>query len=101
MSAAVISVKMEPLVASSGEQAVELFLSAQPALVLLDVTMQGIDGYETARRMRAARPDAWIPIIFLSSSEDDQDLERAIESGGDDYLVKPVSPVVLNAKMRA
>ena len=46
-------------------------------------------------------PEEWVPIIFLSASEDDQDLERAIECGGDDYLVKPVSTVVLNAKMRA
>jgi len=69
--------------------------------VLLDVNMPGIDGYETARRIRAAEPEAWIPIIFLSANEYDQNFERAIESGGDDYLVKPVSPVVLSAKIRA
>lgn len=101
MSLAVQAMKLEPLVAESGERALELFIATPPALVLLDVMMPGIDGYETARRMRAALPDAWVPIIFLSSSEFDQDLERAIESGGDDYLVKPVSPVVLSAKIRA
>jgi diguanylate cyclase (GGDEF)-like protein len=63
--------------------------------------MPGIDGYETARRMRAATPDTWVPIIFLSSGDYDQDLERAIEAGGDDYLVKPVSSSVLGAKIRA
>src|SRR3989442_9775853 len=51
--------------------------------------------------MRKSSPDEWVPIIFLSSKEDDQDLDRAIEAGGDDYLVKPVSFVVLNAKIRA
>jgi diguanylate cyclase (GGDEF)-like protein len=51
--------------------------------------------------MRAASADAWVPIIFLSSSEYDQDLKRAIECGGDDYLTKPVSAVVLGAKIRA
>jgi diguanylate cyclase (GGDEF)-like protein len=51
--------------------------------------------------MRQSRPDEWVPIIFLSSKEADQDLDRAIEAGGDDYLVKPVSFVVLNAKIRA
>lgn len=101
MEAAVRAMKMEPLLAESGERALELFEQRAPSLVLLDVMMPGIDGYETARRMRAARPDAWVPIIFLSSSEFDQDLERAIESGGDDYLVKPVSAVVLSAKVRA
>ena len=99
--AAVREMKFEPLAAESGERGVELFISERPSLVLLDVNMPGIDGYETARRIRAARPDEWTPIIFLSASEDDQDLERAIECGGDDYLVKPVSPVVLSAKIRA
>jgi diguanylate cyclase (GGDEF)-like protein len=101
LAAAVTAMKFEPLLADCGEKALELFAAERPALVLLDVNMPGIDGYETARRMRAVAPEEWVPIIFLSASEDDQDLERAIESGGDDYLVKPVSPVVLNAKMRA
>src|SRR5882757_1993039 len=48
-----------------------------------------------------SKADEWVPIIFLSSKEADQDLDRAIEAGGDDYLVKPVSFVVLNAKIRA
>src|SRR5579859_6846699 len=98
MGVAVRAMKLEPVLAESGERALELFQAAPPALVLLDVMMPGIDGYETARRMRAMHPGVWVPIIFLSSSEYDQDLERAIESGGDDYLVKPVSAVVLSAK---
>jgi len=93
--------KLEPVLADCGEKALELFAAERPDLVLLDVNMPGIDGYETARRMRALGPSEWVPIIFLSASEQDQDLERAIECGGDDYLVKPVSQVVLNAKMRA
>ncbi|HUQ26349.1 MAG TPA: diguanylate cyclase [Burkholderiales bacterium] len=101
LAAAVRAMKLEPLVAETGERALELFSAALPALVLLDVMMPGIDGYETAKRMRAASAGKWIPILFLSSSEYDQDLERAIESGGDDYLVKPVSAVVLSAKIRA
>ena len=101
ISAAVISMGMEPVPAETGEKGVELFVAEPPRVVLLDVTLPGIDGYETARRMRAALPEIWIPIIFLSSSEYDQDLERAIESGGDDYLTKPVSAVVLSAKVRA
>ena len=101
MSAAIVSMGFEPVLAPTGEKGVELFVAAPPRIVLLDVTMPGIDGYETAKRMRAALPDIWVPILFLSSSEGDQDLERAIESGGDDYLIKPVSPVVLGAKIRA
>ena len=93
--------KLEPVLADCGAKALELYAAERPGLVLLDVNMPGIDGYETARRIRALAPQEWVPIIFLSASEADQDLERAIECGGDDYLVKPVSPVVLNAKMRA
>lgn len=101
LSIMVRAMKFEPITAETGEEAVALFGSERPSLVLLDVNMPGIDGYETARRIRAASPDEWIPIIFLSANEYDQHLERAIESGGDDYLVKPVSPVVLSAKIRA
>ena len=87
--------------ACDGSEAVALYERDRPDLVLIDVMMPVMDGYEAARRMRACRPDEWGPIIFLSSMEADQDLDRAIEAGGDDYLVKPVSFVVLNAKIRA
>lgn len=101
LAAAVRSMKHEPIMAETGEKAVELFATERPRMVLLDVKMPGIDGYEAARRIRAAQPEEWIPIIFLSAGDYDQDLERAIECGGDDYLVKPVSAVVLSAKIRA
>jgi len=87
--------------AENGEEALQLYKRERPDLVLIDVMMPVMDGYDAARRMRDASPDEWVPIIFLSSKEDDQDLNRAIEAGGDDYLVKPVSFVVLNAKIRA
>lgn len=91
----------EVIEAADGGEAVERYERERPGLVLIDVMMPVCDGYEAARRMRALRPDEWAPIIFLSSMEADQDLDRAIEAGGDDYLVKPVSFVVLNAKIRA
>lgn len=90
------------IVANDGAQGLQLYRTEHPELVLIDVMMPVMDGYEAARRMRECSPeDDWVPIIFLSSKEADQDLDRAIESGGDDYLVKPVSSVVLNAKIRA
>jgi diguanylate cyclase (GGDEF)-like protein len=87
--------------ADNGDKALSLYLRDRPDLVLIDVEMPVMDGYEAARGMRKASPDDWVPIIFLSSKEADQDLDRAIEAGGDDYLIKPVSYVVLNAKIRA
>ena len=87
--------------ANDGEQALQMYRRDRPGLVLIDVVMPVMDGYESARHMRDTKADEWVPIIFLSSKEADQDLDRAIEAGGDDYLVKPVSFVVLNAKIRA
>jgi diguanylate cyclase (GGDEF)-like protein len=87
--------------AEDGSKALAIYREDRPDLVLIDVVMPVMDGYDSARQMRQIRPDEWVPIIFLSSKEADQDLDRAIEAGGDDYLVKPVSYVVLNAKIRA
>jgi diguanylate cyclase (GGDEF)-like protein len=87
--------------ANDGKEALQMYRQDRPGLVLIDVVMPIMDGYESARHMRETKADEWVPIIFLSSKEDDQDLDRAIEAGGDDYLVKPVSFVVLNAKIRA
>lgn len=87
--------------AEDGSKGLTIYGRDRPDLVLIDVVMPVMDGYEAARQMRQSLPDEWIPIIFLSSKEADQDLDRAIEAGGDDYLVKPVSYVVLNAKIRA
>jgi diguanylate cyclase (GGDEF)-like protein len=91
----------EALTAESGTQAIALYESTPPDLVLLDVQMPGLDGFEVATRLRAGRPGEWIPLIFLSSQEDDEDVEKGIAAGGDDYLIKPVSNVVLNAKIKA
>ena len=91
----------ETLTAESGAQAIKLYESAPPDLVLLDVQMPGMDGFEVAARLRAVRPGEWIPLIFLSSQEDDEDIERGIAAGGDDYLIKPTGNVVLNAKIAA
>lgn len=93
---------IEPITAYDGLSGIELFKEHRPDLVLLDVIMPGIDGYETAKRMRQLERDGeWTPIIFLTARTSDEDLERGIAVGGDDYLVKPVSEIVLNAKVRA
>ena len=91
----------EALTAESGAQAIRLYGIEPPDLVLLDVQMPGLDGFEVAARLREMRPGEWVPLIFLSSQEDDEDIERGIAAGGDDYLIKPTSSVVLNAKIRA
>jgi diguanylate cyclase (GGDEF)-like protein len=89
------------LEAGDATWALDQFQRHQPDLVLLDVVMPGHDGYWLARQMRQAESGRWTPIIFLSARDQEQDLWKGIESGGDDYLVKPVSAVVLAAKLRA
>ena len=89
------------LEAHNGLWALELFARHRPDLVLLDVVMPEHDGYWVARQLREREGGQWTPIMFLSGRDHDDDLALGLESGGDDYLVKPVSPVVLAAKLRA
>ena len=89
------------LEAGDGANALELFIQHRPDLVLLDIKLPGKDGYWVAQQMRSAEPGGWTPIIFLSGLDSDLNVWRGIEAGGDDYLVKPVKPIVLVAKLRA
>jgi len=73
-------------------------------LIFLDVRMPGIDGYETARRIRAIekeQSEEWCPIIFLSGQTNPENIANGIAAGGDDYLAKPVNSIVLNSKIAA
>ncbi|MDP5239886.1 diguanylate cyclase [Uliginosibacterium sp. 31-16] len=93
---------IEPLSATDGATGIEMFKEHRPDLVLLDVLMPGMDGYETAKRIRQLERDGeWTPILFLTARTNDEDLERGIAVGGDDYLLKPISEIVLTAKVRA
>jgi diguanylate cyclase (GGDEF)-like protein len=88
--------------AADGAGALELYRREAPDVVLLDVEMPGMDGYAAAREIRRIERDgAWTPIIFLSGRVADEDVARGIDAGGDDYITKPVSPVVLRAKLLA
>jgi len=89
------------LEAREGDAALRLFREQRPDLVLLDIRLPGNDGYWVAQQMRIAEPGDWTPIIFLSGLDNELDVWRGIEVGGDDYLTKPVKPIVLVAKLRA
>jgi diguanylate cyclase (GGDEF)-like protein len=94
--------EIDTVCASDGLSGVEFFQQEGPDLVLLDIVLPDIDGLEVARRIRKGeRPGEWTPIIFLTARTTDEDLEAGIEAGGDDYLAKPINPVVLAAKLRA
>ncbi len=93
----------QTITVEDGLQAVKAFKVEKPDLVLLDVMMPNMDGFEAALRIRSVceKWKTWIPIIFITAMTQDQDLAKGIESGGDDYLTKPISRIVLNAKLTA
>lgn len=90
------------IAAENGEMALELFSRNRPDLVLLDTALPDMNGFALTQRIRAMeKPGDWTPIIFLSSPDQDAEVEKGIAAGGDDYLTKPVSEIVLGAKIRA
>ncbi len=84
--------------AESGELGIEVLVHHRPDIVVLDLMLPGMDGFETCRRMRAAGP---VPIIMLTARSDDFDVVAGLEAGADDYVAKPVEPRVLDARIRA
>lgn len=87
--------------ATNGQEAIVKFQNERPDLIILDVMMKGMNGFECASLIRALSPDDWIPIIFLSATVDDKHISKGIDAGGDDYLAKPYSEITLAAKIKA
>lgn len=75
--------------AESGEEALEKMDDVNPAVVLLDVMMPGIDGYETCERMRKLPHHEALKIIMVSAKAQKEDIEKGFSSGADDYITKP------------
>ena len=90
----------EIVMAENGQEAVELFESTAPDMVLMDLMMPVMDGFEAIRRIRTQHAEQWVPIFVVSAMDAEQDVVRGLESGADDYLTKPLSYQVFAAKMR-
>jgi putative two-component system response regulator len=89
-------------VATGGERCLELARRVRkPDLILLDVMMPGMDGYEVCRRLKANPDTADIPVLFLSGRTAAEDERIGLEIGAEDYLSKPVNPAVMLARIRA
>src|SRR6185436_2989078 len=84
--------------AETGEAALRDFRDAAADVVVLDVMLPGLDGFEVCRRLRRGSD---IPVIMLTARSDDFDVVGGLEAGADDYVVKPVEPRVLDARIRA
>src|SRR5512138_2542548 len=87
--------------ALNGEMALQIAARTPPDLVLLDIVMPGIDGYEVCRRMRQMPETAEVPIMFLSSLEEVRDKTRGFEAGANDYLTKPFEMLEVKARVRS
>lgn len=102
VAAGVLRPHYKVLAATDGEKALQA-LDKRPEvdLVLLDVMMPGIDGFETCRRIKANPATAHIPVIFLTALSDEADRTKAVDAGGIDFISKPFDPVGLLARVDA
>jgi DNA-binding response OmpR family regulator len=98
VSRAFLRAGYEVVTALDGEQALELAASAQPDLIVLDVQLPGIDGFEICRRVRL---DSQVPIVMLTARDEEEDVMRGFRLGVDDYVTKPFSARLLVARVAA
>ena len=87
--------------ALNGEMALQIAARTPPDLVLLDIVMPGLDGYEVCRRMRQMPETAEVPIMFLSSLEEVQNKTCGFEAGANDYLTKPFEMLEVKARVKS
>lgn len=87
--------------ARDGREALDRFKEHSPDLILMDIRMPVMDGFETTAEIRALQGSRWVPVIYVTAHDVEGGLVQAIEAGGDDYLTKPISAELLRAKLRA
>ena len=88
----------QPILAGNGEKGLELGLAQAPDLLILDVRLPGIDGFELCRTIRRSSD---VPIVMVTARADTHDVVAGLEAGADDYLTKPFAPKELSARIRA
>lgn len=89
------------ITAENGVQAVEKSLSEKPDLILLDVMMPEMDGFEACRQIKANAATQGIPVVMVTALSDVQDRVRGLDAGADDFLTKPINDVALMARVRS
>jgi diguanylate cyclase (GGDEF)-like protein len=96
----VLDAEVDLQVATSGAQGIALALESPPDLILLDVMMPGMDGYEACARLKADPLTRDIPVIFITAQNSPADETRALDGGAVDFISKPINPAVLRARVR-
>ena len=89
----------EVIEARSGEEGVELAIKEKPDLILMDIQLSGIDGYEATKRLRKSEADGEIPIIALTSYAMAGDKKKALKAGCTGYIEKPINPETFIAEI--
>jgi len=89
------------LKASSGPEAIEVALREMPDIILLDVMMPGMDGFEVCRRLKAAPQTEHIPVVMVTALDQAKDRVQGLEAGADDFLTKPVNDLALFARVKS
>jgi DNA-binding response OmpR family regulator len=90
----------EVVQAANGQEGLVAVRREQPDLILLDVMMPELDGFQVCRRLKHDEATKGIPVVMLTAKAEAKDVTRAFESGADDYVVKPYDPAVLQAKVK-
>ena len=86
--------------AANGQEGLIAVRQEEPDLILLDVMMPELDGFQVCRRLKQDESTKGIPVVMLTAKAEAKDVTRAFESGADDYVVKPYDPAVLQAKVK-
>ncbi len=88
------------VLATNGAEAIEVARAEQPALILMDVRMPKMTGYEACRHLKDNPATSSIPVIFLSAKGQDTEVQQGIESGAEEYILKPFAPDQLISQVR-
>ena len=100
LMSSLLNTRYKTKVATTGEKALEVASFASPPdLILLDVMMPGMDGYEVCRRLKENPKTADIPVIFLTGKSDAADEQKGLELGAVDYIAKPISPAIVTTRV--
>ncbi|MBF0140625.1 MAG: fused response regulator/phosphatase [Magnetococcales bacterium] len=88
--------------ASDGQEALNCLEEGECDLILMDIQMPVLDGYQATQRIKARSQHTWfVPVIFLTSVQTDKELAHCLECGGDDFLTKPINPIILKVRIKA
>src|SRR5208337_4349219 len=99
LMSSLLNARYKTKVATGGAKALEVAELTPPDLILLDVMMPGIDGYEVCRRLKENPKTAGVPVIFLTARSDAADEQKGLELGAVDYIAKPISPAIVSTRV--